>query len=211
VYIPKSFREKDKKKLNSFIERYNFAVLFSQKEGLPYATHLPFMIDSSRGEQGTLIAHFARANKHWRLIDENQQVLVIFQGPHSYITPHWYQQKESVPTWNYAAIHIYGKAKLIYDPERLREMVTKLTDLQEKQTNSQWDRTNIEPGMESNLKAIIGIEIPIDRIEGKYKFNQNRSREDQEGVCKAMLKSDDTSKQECGHIMREHLNKMKEK
>jgi transcriptional regulator len=211
VYIPKSFSEEDKEKLYSIIEQYSFAILFSQNDGIPYATHLPFMIDAGRGESGTLIAHFAKANKHWRMLDEKQQVLVVFQGPHSYITPHWYKHKETVPTWNYAAIHVYGKPKLIHEPKRLREMVTRLTHLHEDQTDGTWDRSNIESSMEINLKAIVGLEIPVERMEGKYKFNQNRSAEDQKGVMTAMFKSSDPVKQHCGHIMEQHLKELKKK
>ncbi len=182
MYTPSSFKEEDPAVLFDLIEAYSFGILFSQHKGEPEATHLPFMVDRDRGKHGVLIAHFAKANKHWRRIIGDQEVLCVFQGPHTYITPSWYKDRETVPTWNYATVHVYGKARLIHDTEELRAMVTRLTRLHESTVESDWDLKEAEPTMETELKAIVGIEVDINRMEGKFKFNQNRSVEDQQSV-----------------------------
>ena len=182
MYIPSSFKEENPEILFELIEKFNFGVLFSHHREEPEATHLPFLADKNRGEHGTLIAHFARANKHWEHIDADKEVLVVFQGPHSYISPSWYKNRETVPTWNYATVHVYGKARIIHEESALREMVTRLTHYHESQVESNWKMAEAREYSEKLLKAITGIEIDITRMEGKFKFNQNKSREDQAGV-----------------------------
>ena len=182
MYTPSSFKEDDPNVLFELIETHNFGILFSQHADKPEATHLPFLVDRNRGGHGVLIAHFARANKHWRTIDENKEVLTVFQGPHAYISPAWYKNQETVPTWNYATVHVYGKPKLIHEPEALRKMAIRLTHYHEDQMNEDWKLDESADFMEIELKAIVGVEIEITRMEGKFKFNQNRSKEDQQGV-----------------------------
>lgn len=205
MYIPGSFRQTDLAVLHAMIEQYNFAIMFSQHDGLPYATHLPFLLDPSRGEYGTLIAHIARANPHWKKIDAATEVLIVFQGPHSYISPSWYQEQESVPTWNYVAVHAYGTPVMIHEPSAIRPIVDKLVDVHETAIQSPWDRSLAEPDMDTDLRAIVGLEIPIRRLEGKFKLNQNRSQEDQAGVIRALEHSDDPMQREIAEIMRGNL------
>ncbi|RNC84399.1 MAG: FMN-binding negative transcriptional regulator [Balneola sp.] len=182
MYIPSSFKEENEAILFDFIEEFNFGILFSSHEAKDQATHLPFLLDRKRGDRGTLIAHFARANKHWAEINEEGEVLCVFHGPHGYISPSWYKQRETVPTWNYSAVHIYGTPKIIEDTNELANMVTQLTQYHESQIETDWSLKEGEHKFESLLKAIVGIEIEIKTIEGKFKFNQNRSKEDQQGV-----------------------------
>src|SRR5260370_40830619 len=115
MYIPKAFREDDIKTLHTFMREYSFATLVTQQEGMPFASHLPFLLDREQGPYGTLLAHMARANPQWRDFDGTQEALVIFQGPHAYISPSWYQASLSVPTWNYAVAHAYGQPRIIED------------------------------------------------------------------------------------------------
>lgn len=204
MYIPKSFQEDNINILHDLIERYNFATLFSQHDGTPFATHLPFMLDKSRGEQGTLIAHFARANAHWKMLNEKAEVLIVFQGAHSYISPAWYENQVTVPTWNYAVIHAYGKPALIHDTQRLRGMVENLVVQHE---SYGWDVRQADPIMDAQLQAIVGLEIPIARIEGKYKFNQNRTKADQQRVINALENASDPLQRETADIMRRNLEK----
>ena len=182
MYTPSRFKETDPQVLFELIERHNFGILFSQHGSEPEATHLPFLVDRDRGNSGTLIAHFARANKHWRQLDTNKEVLVVFQGPHSYISPSWYKNRETVPTWNYATVHAYGLPRIIDTPDELREMAVRLTKFHETQIESNWSLDEAADTVEKELKGIIGLEIEITRLEGKFKFNQNKSREDQQGV-----------------------------
>lgn len=202
MYLPRSFKEEDLPTLHALMRENSFAVLFSQTDDMPFATHLPFMVDSERGRYGTLIAHMARANPHWRQFEKSPEVLVIFQGPHAYISPAWYEDQVTVPTWNYAAVHAHGRPKLIHDKKELRGMVENLVRIHEKGIDSGWDIAQAEPIMETELKAIVGFEIPISRIEGKFKFNQNRSEEDRKGVIRALEKSDDPMQRIVAEVMR---------
>lgn len=208
MYTPKTFEENNLETLHQFMEKNNFAVLFSSDgDGIPQATHLPFMVESTVSGYGRLIAHFAKANPHWKTLSPEKEVLVVFQGPHSYISPTWYQPKTSVPTWNYSAVHAYGKAQLIHEESRLRTMVDRLVDFHE-------GRDNL-PGYEENfphhlIQAIVGIEIIIERIEGKFKFNQNKPIADQQGVIAALSQSEDSVQQAVAAIMEENLNQRRD-
>ncbi|KAB2904834.1 MAG: FMN-binding negative transcriptional regulator [Anaerolineae bacterium] len=201
MYIPNSFKEENVDILHELMERYNFATLFSQHDGTPFATHLPFMLDRTRGKYGTLIAHFARANPQWKQLAET--VLAVFQGAHTYVSPAWYENQVTVPTWNYAVVHAYGKPTLIHDLAVLRGIVERLVSQHEIYG---WNIQNAEPIMESQLQAIVGVEIPIERLEGKYKFNQNRAVADQLGVIRALENSSDPLQRETTAIMRHNLS-----
>ncbi len=182
--------------------------MFSQTDGTSTATHIPFMVDPDRGANGTLITHMARANPHWKSWTDGQtELLIVFHGPHAYISPAWYDNQITVPTWNYAAVHVHGSPSLIHDPERLRPIVERLVDLHEEQTGRAWDVSQMESIMDVQLKAIAGFEIPIRKIEGKFKFNQNLSRADQQGVVRALESSTDPAHRAIVEIMRANLNK----
>lgn len=205
MYNPSSFKETDLNVLFEFIKKYNFGILFSQHSNSPWATHLPFMIDTNRGEKGTLIAHFAKANKHWKHINEVDELLVVFQGPHTYISPSWYVNRDEVPTWNYATVHARGTATILHDKNALHNMVTRLTHFHEDQIESDWDLSEVsEKEYQTDLKGIVGIEINISSLEGKFKFNQNKKEEDQLQVIKNLDKlglTDESS------IMKSNLKK----
>ncbi len=205
MWIPRTFRNEDLPELHSLIDANNFGMLISQADDEPLATHLPFMIDRDRGPFGTLIAHMARANPHWKSWDAATRVLTVFQGPHAYISPAWYENQETVPTWNYAVVHAYGTPTLIHDGSDLRPMVERLTRQHEGES-TEWSLAQAEPVMESELKAIVGFEIPIDRLEGKYKFNQNRSREDQAGVVRNLTSSPHADERAVAAIMDANLS-----
>lgn len=188
MYIPSSFKEENPDLLFALIEEYSFGLFFSQHQDKPEVTHLPFLFDRNKYDKGTLIAHFAKANKHWRTLEEDKEVLCVFQGPHMYISPSWYKNRDTVPTWNYATVHVYGKPKVIHDLNELRKMVTTLTNHHEAQVDSDWSLEEGKSSFESDLRAIVGLEIEITRMEGKFKFNQNRSVEDQLGVIEHLDK-----------------------
>lgn len=208
MYTPRSFREDDLSVLHALIREHSFGILISQDGDRPLATHLPFMIDPARGgPNGTLVSHMARANPHWKSWTDTTRVLSIFHGPHAYISPDWYETQETVPTWNYATVHAYGTPRLIHDPEELRAMVTRLVNLHEDHVGSGWDRGLMESVMSVELRAIVGFEIPIDAIEGKLKFNQNRSLADQRGVAEHLSRSGDSLERASGEIMRRNLER----
>src|SRR5258707_15799301 len=139
MYIPKAFREDDSKTLHAFMREYSFATLVTQQEGMPFASHLPFLLDAGQGPYGTLLAHMARANPQWHALDSAQEVLIIFQGPHAYISPSWYEVELSVPTWNYAAVHAYGVPRIIDDKAVLYDLLKALIQAHEAQLEKQWD------------------------------------------------------------------------
>jgi transcriptional regulator len=208
MYIPASFAETDLHKLHDLMRAYNFALLVSSGDSAPDASHLPFMIDPDAGEYGTLITHMARANPHWKSLNADEEVLVIFQGAHSYISPRWYaSQPAVVPTWNYAAVHAYGKPRLIHDPALLKPIVMALV--------AQHEGPELLPGIdtafpENLLQAIVGVEIPITRLEGKFKMSQNRSEDDQRGVIAALEQSRHSDQQAVAAIMRENVKQRTE-
>ena len=210
MYTPKHFAQDDITILHKMIENYNFATLYSQLDGEPYATHLPFMLDKSAGEYGTLITHLATANPHWRAFEGTEQptrALVIFQGPHDYISPSWYVNQNTVPTWNYAVAHAYGTPQIIRDPQQLREMVMELTRRHETAINSPWDLDKSHEIVEKHTKsaAFVGLVMRIERLEGKYKFNQNKSKADQHSVIEHLKQSNSSMAPAIIDIMQDNL------
>lgn len=204
MYTPSSFKEEDPEILFDLIEKHNFGILFTQHQGSPEVTHLPFLVDRNRGEHGVLIAHFAKANSHWKKISATKDVLAAFQGPHTYISPSWYVNRAEVPTWNYATVHAYGKPTIIQDPKALQAMVTRLTNYHENEIDSNWSLDEVsKKDFTTDLKAIVGIEIEISRMEGKFKLNQNKSREDQAKVIENL---DNLDLSEVSEIMKSNLS-----
>ena len=208
MYNQRSYRNEDPDALWRVMDAYPFATLVSQRDGEPFASHLPFMWTPG-GLHGVLVGHMARANPHWKSWDAGTRVLVIFNGPHSYISPAWYEQQVTVPTWNYVTVHAYGVPVLVHETGRLRRLVTDLTRRYEAGAGA-WAVELAEPIMETELKAIVGFEIAIDRIEGKFKLNQNRSEADQRGVVRALESSSDRDQREIAELMRSNLSRTKE-
>lgn len=185
MYVPAHFAELDETKLHDFIEQQSFGLLISLVDGLPFATHLPFLLDRSNGPHGTLFGHMARANPHWRQM-ANQTALAIFSGPHAYISPTWYEAANVVPTWNYAAVHVYGRVSILDDRESLREIVQKSVAVYEASMPQPWILDTSSVYIERLLGQIIGFRIEIARLEGKWKMNQNHPVERREKVIRAL-------------------------
>jgi transcriptional regulator len=174
MYVPATFAVHDEAALYDFVERYGFAILVSQTETGPFASHVPLLLDRAGPR---LLGHVARANPHWEFLESGDS-LAIFHGPHAYISPTWYVTPPAVSTWNYAAVHIYGKAKLV-DAAEFGEIVERLVEQYESPESA--PQVNALPAdLRAKLLAgIIGFELPIERIEGKFKLGQNRSTADQ--------------------------------
>ena len=192
MYIPKAFREDDINTLHKLMREYSFATLITQHEGVPFAIHLPFILDAQRGPNGTLLAHMARANPQWHHFASAQDVLVIFQGPHAYISPSWYEVELSVPTWNYAVVHAYGLPRLIEDGEELYQLLKTLIETHEAQFEKPWPFQLPDDYLQKMMRGIVGFEIEITRLEGKFKLSQNRTEAEQENVITALQESRDT-------------------
>src|SRR5438034_9676651 len=191
MYIPKAFREDDLNTLHKLIREYSFATLITQHEGVPFATHLPFILDAQRGQNGSLLAHMARANPQWHDFASEQEVLVIFQGPHAYVSPSWYEVELSVPTWNYAVVHAYGIPRLLEDGEELYKLLKTLIETHEAQFENPWPFQLPDDYLQKMMRGIVGFEIEITQLEGKFKLSQNRTESERENVVAALLESSD--------------------
>lgn len=182
MYIPPAFIESDVVKLHDFIEQNSFALLVSQVDGLPFASHLPFLLDRSRG---CLSGHMARANPQWKTLAE-QTALVVFSGPHAYISPTWYEAEQVVPTWNYTAVHVYGKAQTIEEPGALLDIVQKTIGVYERVLPNPWTLDAPTVFVERLMTQIVGFRVMIEKMEGKWKLNQNHPVERREKVIRAL-------------------------
>lgn len=199
MYVPRPFAETRVEVLHALIRRYPLGALVVAAAEGPDASHVPFEIDQEPAAFGTLRCHLARANPLWQQIAADQPVLVIFQGEQGYVSPSWYAAKQEhgkvVPTWDYVAVHAYGHAKVVHDAAWLRRMVEDLTNRHEHGRADPW-RVSDAPAdyVEKLLGAIVGVEIPLTRLIGKWKLSQNRSVADREGVV-AGLESDGSAAQ----------------
>ena len=182
MYIPPSFVETDRSTLHDFIESHSFATLISQHDGEPFASHVPLLLDRDAGPHGRLIGHFAKANPQAETA-VNQTVLAIFHGPHAYISPQWYAAQNVVPTWNFVAVHAYGRLVPIDDRDRLASVIRKTVETYEQTRATPWSLDTPDADFLGKLlNAIVGFEIEIERIEGKWKLNQNHPTERREKV-----------------------------
>ena len=206
MYTPKAFEVTDLPILQAAMKQSELATLITNTTHGLVATHLPLMLDETRGEYGTLTGHVSRANLQWRESDSEAEALIIFLGLDTYVSPNWYPAKQEtgrvVPTWNYAAIHAYGRITFFEDAERLRTVVTELTKKHEASFPAPWQVTDAPATyIDSQLKAIVGFECRITRLEGKQKFNQNRSVEDRLGVIEGLLELQDERKRQVAQLM----------
>ena len=186
MYVPKKFAEDDPAACHDFIEANDFALLVAPVDGRPFASHLPFLLDRDQGPCGTLHAHMARANPQWRAFDDSE-VLVVFSGPHVYVSPAWYAATPNVPTWNYVAVHAYGRPRLVDDPGAVRAHLARLVEVQEHGRAKPWRLDGLaDDYVAAMIGGIVAFEIPLDRLEGKWKLNQNRTAADRVGVIAAL-------------------------
>ena len=191
MYIPKALQVTDRDTLEAFIAQYSFATLVCAVEGRPFATHLPLLLDRRPPSRGFLVGHVARANPHWQAFDGQQECLAIFHGPHAYISPSWYATTPAVPTWNYAAVHVYGVPRLIAEETEVAALVDRLVQTYEAGMARPWSGELPADYKAKLLQAIVGFEVEIERIEGKFKLGQGRSPEDQQGVLEYLEASAD--------------------
>jgi transcriptional regulator len=192
MYIPKHFDETRVEVLHEFIRARPLGALVTLTPNGLDANHIPFEIDPEPLPFGTLRGHIARANPLWRDFSRDVGVLVIFQGPSEYISPSWYPTKREtakvVPTWNYAVVHAHGPLQTINDQAWLRGFIEKLTNRHEAGRNEPWKVTDAPADfVDKMLGAIVGIEIPVTRLIGKWKVSQNRPAKDQAGVVEGLL------------------------
>jgi len=202
MYIPKHFEEKDRKKLIEFMKEYNFATLVGSAKKRYWATHLPFLI-FEEGDDIILKAHMAKANPQWANFKDDEDVLVIFQEPHSYISPSLYENKVSVPTWNYIAVHVYGVPKILPAEEERIKLLEETFKAFDAQFKNQWD-TLPEDYKNDLLGGIVAFEIKVTNIEGKYKLSQNRTEGDRERIIEHLTEKEDKVKSDIAKHMRKN-------
>ncbi|WEX86502.1 FMN-binding negative transcriptional regulator [Sinorhizobium garamanticum] len=193
MYTPPAFREDDRAALHAMMREARLCHFVTATSDGLIATPLPLFLDPDEGEHGTLHGHLAKANPQWKSAPIGD-AMAIFMGPDAYITPSWYASKREhgkvVPTWNYAAVHAYGPVEFYDDTARLLEVVTRLTDLHEHERPERWAVTDApEAFVQAQLKGIVGLRIPITRIEGKRKMSQNRPAADRAGVAEGLADS----------------------
>ena len=191
MYLPKSFEPPDAETLLQFMRKHSFGVLITiTSHGLD-GNHLPFVFDPEPPPHGTLRGHVARANPIWRECQERPEALIIFQGPDSFITPSWYATKQEtgavVPTWNYIVVHAHGSVRIVQDAAWLRAHVEALTNRHEASREIPWGVSDAPADyIDKMVGAIVGIEVPIATLTGKWKLSQNRSERDRAGVVEGL-------------------------
>jgi transcriptional regulator len=193
MYIPEHFAETRNEQLHALIHAHPLgALVIAGPHGLD-ANHVPFELDLNAGAHGHLLAHVARANPLWLEAKDGAEALVIFPGPHGYISPNWYPSKHEthrqVPTWNYQVVHVHGRLRIRDDERFVRGLVARLTRAHEAQSGAArpWRMTDSTPEfIDQMLAAIVGIEIEIERMVGKWKLGQNREMRDRVGAAEAL-------------------------
>jgi transcriptional regulator len=196
MYVPRNFTEDRVPVLHELIRRHSLATLVTLSPAGLCADHIPMEIEPGPGPYGTLQGHVSRSNPVWQTARRDVETLAIFQGVQGYVTPAWYPSKQDggkvVPTWNYAVVHAYGPLRVIEDPVWLRRLVTRLTERHESGRREPWRVTDApEDYLERQLKGIVGLEIPVTRLEGKWKMSQNRALPDRAGVIAGLREQGD--------------------
>lgn len=202
MYLPPSFAETDEERLFAFLDQHSFCTLVTPTQDSPFASHLPFLLDRSRR---VLLGHLARANPHLALL-EGRDSLAIFSGPHGYISPSWYLTSPAVPTWNFTAVHVTGQVRLILDEHLLADIVDRLSRKYESSPSPSWLTHMPQDFYRSLLKGIVGLEMPLTRIQGKFKLSQNKPRPDRLRVIDHLQTGNDEQRR-LAHAMREQLER----
>jgi len=205
MYIPEHFKETNPERISALIEGHPFGTLITAPEGVPFVSHLPFLFERSAGSQGKLLGHMARANPQWQHFAAGNEVLAVFQGPHAYVSPSWYSSP-GVPTWNYAVVHLRGKPRRIEGESELEALVERLTHVHESHMPSPWKPNLTGERRSKLLNMIVGFEIEITHIQGKFKLSQNRPLEDQQRVVEELSQSNNQTETAVAKLMLEAIH-----
>ena len=191
MYTPEHYKNENITEVKAFLKQYSFGILVSQVEGRPWATHIPLELDVDEKGNDVLISHIAKANPQWKYFSSTTEVLCIFNGPHSYVSSSWYQ-KEEVPTWNYIAVHVYGKLRILDEPEVLASM-HKLVDKYEQQSECPVSVANLSANTMKQVKGVVGFQIEITEIQATKKLSQGREH-DHPKIIEELEKRDSNSR-----------------
>jgi transcriptional regulator len=200
MYLPSAFAVKDLPVLQDFMEQYSFATLVTRQADEMIASHVPFVLDREAGANGTLRGHLAVRNPQLAHLESGSEVLVIFQGPHLYISPSWYAKPNNVPTWNYTAVHAYGTPKMV-DRAALVVLLKDLVRQNEKSFEQPWNFDAEAPWVQAMLPQIGAFEIPIEKLQGKFKLNQNRVPADRARVIEILSASEDPARRQMADLI----------
>jgi transcriptional regulator len=203
MYIPKINLTTNKDEILAFMKQFSFATIITSKNNFPVATHLPFVV-TAKDDDVILTSHFAKANEHWKEI-ENNNVLVIFSEPHAYISPRHYDKELNVPTWNYISIHAYGQGKLITETAKTFEVLESTISNYEIEYKHQWDNFPEEYKLKM-AAGIVAFEIVVTELQGKKKLSQNRTDTEQQKIIETLSKSNDSNEQLIADYM--HQNRI---
>jgi transcriptional regulator len=203
MYTPKPYENHDRDELHACMRQWSFATLVTHGSAGSQATHLPFLLESDASAHGTLTTHLARANPQLADLQAGCPALVIFQGPHAFISPSWYENQLTFPTWNYAAIHARGVPHCMEDPDDVLAVLNRTVRQYDEPLGGSWRFPEMPATLTaSRLKAIVAVRIPIDDLQGKFKFNQDKSPADREGVINALARSPARGDQAVAEFMR---------
>jgi transcriptional regulator len=201
MYSPPYNQLENRAEILEFLRANNFAVVVTATGGEPRASHLPVLVEERDG-RWVILAHMAKANPQWEAFFEDE-VLVVFHGPHAYVSPRWYKEKERVPTWNYAAVHAYGKVHAFHEPAAKHAAVARLVAHHDPRWQADFDK--LSPGyMAGMLEGIVAFEVPVDRIETRWKLSQNRGKREMELITAELEKSPFGFERDLVPIMRKH-------
>lgn len=202
MYIPKGFEVEDVPTLHDFMERHSFATLVGTLDGAPFATHIPLLVDRTRGPKGTLLGHIAGPNPHGMLFDGKSAGLAIFTGPHAYVSPSWYSSAEMVPTWLYTAVHAYGRPRALDNPTIVRALLERMVAFYEGGFERPWRIAGLSKTyLEGMQRGIVAFEMEIERIEGKFKLNQTKNAADRRGTIAGLKGRRDPMAHEVAELM----------
>jgi transcriptional regulator len=206
MYVPEAFKVVDEGKIQTFIQRYDFATIVSSPPTGLIATHVPVVV--RREATGLVVmGHVARANSHWHVMDGSVESLAIFHGPHSYVSPTWYAHSPAVPTWNYAVIHAYGKLRFREDRPFIETVVGDLVHRYEGERAEPWRIEDQPPDFRDRMLAgIVGFEMPVLKVEAKFKLGQNRRLEDRAGTIAGLEREESSEGIALAAFMRANLS-----
>lgn len=206
MYIPKYFKVNNVEEILGFIQKNSFGTIITTEQGKPIATHLPLQLIKEE-ETYYITGHMAYGNPQWRTFDTHEDVLVMFQGPHAYISSSWYE-KENVPTWNYQAVHIYGTASILNE-EELQQDLTMLLQKYEKNRKNPVLWENLSSQTKKQLKGIVGFKIKVQEIQAANKLSQNRNEEDYYNIVNKLYEEKDINSQQMAQLMKRKLKQDK--
>jgi transcriptional regulator len=202
MYIPSAYEVTDPAKIAEVISAYSFGILVSKDGDSLVASHLPFVYQPQPGRHGRLTSHLAKANRHWQLFNERDEALVIFHGPHAYISPSFYVSEVAVPTWNYVSVHVYGHARVMTSDAELNAVLDETVAQHEAGRPSPWTADRLPDEMEARLhQALVGFTMEITRVEAKFKLGQNRSKEDQAKMLALLQNAPDSESRRLAEFM----------